>query len=48
MDDNDFVRLKCVVMKIGSVMMELHDLETHLNRIMDFTGSRVRMSDTTS
>jgi hypothetical protein len=50
LDNNDFVRLrlKCEVMKMGFVIMELYDLETHLIRIMDFTGSRVRMSDTTS
>jgi hypothetical protein len=35
-------------MKSGLVMMEKQDLETHLNRIKDFTGSRVRMSNTTS
>ena len=50
--DNDFdwlrLKLKCVVMKLGLVMMEFQDLETHLNLIKDFTGSRVRMSNTTS
>ena len=35
-------------MKIGLVNMEFQDLETHLNRSIDFTGSRVRMSYTTS
>ena len=30
------------------VMIELQDLETHLNRVKDFTGSRPRMSSTMS
>ena len=46
-DDNDsdlvLLGLKCLVMKMGLVMLEYHDLETHLNRIMDFTGSWLRM-----
>jgi hypothetical protein len=46
--DNDLARTRCIVMKMGLVMMEFQDLETHLNRIMDFTESRVRMSDTMS
>ena len=48
--DNDLalLRLKCALMKMGSVMVEFKDLETHLNRIMGFTGSRVRISNTTS
>ena len=29
-------------------MMELQDFETHLNLVKDFTGSRARMSSTTS
>ena len=36
-DDNDsdlvLLGLKCLVMKMGLVMLEYHDLETHLNRI---------------
>ena len=32
-------------MKLGFVIVEYHDLETHLNRIKDFTGSRVSMSN---
>ena len=35
-------------MKMGFVIVEYQDFETHLNRIKDFTGSRVRMSNTTS
>jgi hypothetical protein len=46
--DSDLARSKCVLMKSGLVMMEFQGLETHLNLINDFTGSRVRMSDTTS
>jgi hypothetical protein len=38
----------CVVMKSGLLIMEFQDLETHLNQTKDFTGSRVRMSNTTS
>jgi hypothetical protein len=37
-----------VVMKMGLVIVELQDLETHLNLIKDLTGSLVRMSNTTS
>ena len=33
---------------MGFVIVEYHDLETHLNRIKDFTGSRVIMSNTMS
>ena len=45
-DDLGWFRLslKCVEMKVGSVIMELKDFETHLNLINNFTGSRVRMS----
>jgi hypothetical protein len=50
--DNDFdwlrLKLKCLVMKMGLVMMEFQVMETHLNLIKDFTGSRVRISNTTS
>ena len=46
--DLAWLKLKCVVMKIGLVNMEFQDLETHLNRNIDFTGSRIRMSYTTS
>ena len=44
--DNDFVllRLKCVVMKIGVVIVEFKDLETDLNRIKDLAGKHGRMS----
>ena len=37
-----------MVMKRGSMIVEYQDLETHRNLIKDFTGSRVRMSITTS
>ena len=49
-DVSDLVRLrlKCVEMKVGSEMMELQDLETDLNLVKDFTGSRTKMSLTTS
>ena len=49
-DDSDWLRLsfKCFLMKVVSVMMELQDFETHLNLVKDFTGSRARMSSTTS
>ena len=33
---------------MGLVIVELQDLETHLNLIKDLTGSWVRMSNTTS
>ena len=36
------------VNKKGSVMTEYQDLETRLNLIKDFTGSRLSMSITTS
>ena len=52
LDDNDLAllswRFKCLVMKMGSVIVENQDLETHLNLIKDFTGSRVSMSITMS
>ena len=50
MDSDSFalLRLRCVVMKIGLVMVEYQDLETYLYRTKDFTGSQVRMSNTTS
>ena len=40
-NDSDWLRLslKCLVMKVVSVMMESQDLETHLKRVKDFTGS---------
>ena len=40
-NDSDWLRLslKCLVMKVGSVIMESHDFEMHLNRVKDFTGS---------
>ena len=40
-NDSDWLRLslKCLVMKVGSVMMESQDLEMHLNLVKDFTGS---------
>ena len=49
-NDSDWLRLslKCLVMKVGSVMMESQDLEMHLNLVKDFTGSWPRMSSTTS
>ena len=49
-DVSDLVRLrlKCVEMRVGSEMMELQDLETDLNLVKDFTGSRPKMSLTTS
>ena len=49
-DDSDWLWLsfKCLLMKVVSVMMELQDFETHLNLVKDFTGSRARMSSTTS
>ena len=47
-DSFALLRLRCVVMKIGLVMVEYQDLETHLKRIKDFTGSQVRMSNTMS
>ena len=34
-------------MKMGFVIVEFQEWETHLNRIKDFTGSQVRMSNTT-
>ena len=30
------LRLKCLLMKVGLVVIELPDLETHPNRIQDF------------
>ena len=50
MDISDLVRLrlKCVEMKVGSEIMESQDLETNLNRVKDFTGSRPKISLTTS
>jgi hypothetical protein len=45
--DDDFVWWMCLVMKMGFVIVEYQDLETHLNRINDLTGSRVKMLDTT-
>ena len=49
-NDSDCLRLslKCLVMKVGSVMMESQDFETHLNRVKDFTGRWPRMSSMTS
>ena len=47
MSDNELARSRCFVMKMGFVIVEFQDWETHLNRIKDFTGSRVRMSNTT-
>ena len=49
-DDSDWLWLscECLLMKVVSVMMELQDFETHLNLVKDFTGSRARMSSTTS
>lgn len=49
-DDLGWFRLslKCVEMKVGSVIMEFKDFETQLNRIKDFTGRPPRMSTTTS
>ena len=41
--DSDIAWLRFVVMKLGLVMMELKDLETHLNWIKDFNGSPIRM-----
>ena len=35
-------------MKAGVVIKEFHDLETHLNRIRDLTGSLCRISSATS
>ena len=35
-------------MKMELEIVEYQDLETHLNRIKDFTGTRVRTSNTTS
>ena len=35
-------------MKLRSVIVQYQDLETHLNRIKDFTGSKVRISYTRS
>ena len=50
MDISDLVRLrlKSVETKVESEMMELQVLETDLNRVKDFTGSRPKMSLTTS
>ncbi len=45
---NDLILLRCVEMNKGLVMVEFKDLETHLNRIKDLTGTRVRISKTTS
>ena len=36
--------LRFVVMKLGLVMMESKDLETHLNQIKDFNGNPIKMS----
>ena len=49
-NDSDCLRLslKCLVMKVGLVMMESQDFKTHLNRVKDFTGRWPRMSSTTS
>ena len=49
-DDSDWLRLsfKCLLMKMGSLIMEFQDFETHLNRIKDFTGRWAKMSSTTS
>jgi hypothetical protein len=41
-------RLRWVAMKWGLEMREHHVLETHLNLITDFTGSRDRISAITS
>ena len=40
-NDSDWLRLslKCLVMKVGLVMMESQDLEMHLKQVKDFTGS---------
>ena len=40
-NDSDWLRLslKCLVMKVGLVMMESQDLETHLKQVKDFSGS---------
>ena len=40
-NDSHWLRLslKCLLMKVVPVMIELQDLETHLNRVKDFTGS---------
>ena len=46
--DSDIAWLRCVAMNLGSVIVESKDLETHLNRIKDFTGIRLRMSYTMS
>jgi hypothetical protein len=35
-------------MKVGLVIREFHDLETHLNRIRDLAGSLWRISRTNS
>ena len=47
-NDSHWLRLslKCLLMKVVPVMIELQDLETHLNRVKDFTSSRPRMSST--
>ena len=49
-NDSDWLRLslKCLVMKVVSVMMESQDFETPLNRVEDFTRRWPRMSSTTS
>ena len=41
-------RVRLELMKAGLVIREFHDLETHLNRIRDFTGSLCRISSNTS
>ena len=40
--------LRWLLIKLGLEMEKYQDLQTHLNRITDFTGNRVRMLRTTS
>jgi hypothetical protein len=40
--------LRWLLIKLGLEMEKYQDLQTHLNRISDFTGNRVRMLRTTS
>jgi hypothetical protein len=44
--ESEWVRWE--LMKAGLVIREFQDLETHLNRIRDFTGSLCGISNTTS
>ena len=44
----DLTRLRCALMKMGLVIVEYPDLETHLNRIKDFTERQVSISNTIS